>query len=201
MLLEKPPALSAEEFKSIMAYSQLFVSEVESYSACVRFLRLPEKALKIERFGKGRGYISPLWDLAWHDLYLLQRLGRISLRALEVWDGVWTLKGTVEGIPFELSVAWEHPEPRRRWHIDEELLLDFGEERVYRGGKLLWEEKRDKLRLMVEDFLRGNYDRGSVQRAYTNLLLLEELSRYFSFLIRSFSTPRLSSRLAISSTN
>ncbi|RMH06034.1 MAG: oxidoreductase [Aquificota bacterium] len=178
VLVEKPPALSGEEFKSIMAYPGLFVSEVESYSVCVEFLKLPERTLRIERFGRGKGYISPLWDLAWHDLYLLQRLGRVQPRTLEVFNGVWTLRGEVEGHAFELSVAWEHPQPRRRWYIDE-LVLDFGEERVYLEGRLIVEEKRDKLRLMVEDFLRGTYDKKSVQRAYENLRLLESLSHTF----------------------
>ncbi|MFN3471252.1 MAG: oxidoreductase, partial [Aquificaceae bacterium] len=60
--------------------------------------------------------------------------------------------------------------------IDDNLLLDFGEERVYKDGRLLKEEKRDKLRLMVEDFLKGSFDKRAVQRAYTNLKILESIS-------------------------
>ena len=82
----------------------------------------------------------------------------------------------MDGLPFSISVAWEHPQPRRLWYIDEDLLLDFGEERVYERGRLLKEEKRDKLRLMVEDFLKGSFDKKSVQRAYINLKILESLS-------------------------
>ncbi|MFN3598854.1 MAG: hypothetical protein ACK4VK_03850 [Aquificaceae bacterium] len=41
-----------------------------------RVFKKPKKYIKIERFGRGRGYISPLWDLAWHDLYLLQRISQ-----------------------------------------------------------------------------------------------------------------------------
>ncbi|MEN3028223.1 MAG: Gfo/Idh/MocA family oxidoreductase [Aquificaceae bacterium] len=177
VLLEKPPALSSEEFKTIKDFTGLFISEVESYSLCAEFIKKPEKSLSIERFGRGRGYLSPLWDLAWHDLYLLQGVSRnIELKGLEVEDGVWTLKGYVEEVPFTLKVAWEHPQPRRLWRIDEDLLLDFGEEKVYERGKLLKEGRRDKLRLMLEDFLKGGFDRKGVERAYTNLKLLESLS-------------------------
>ncbi len=177
VLLEKPPAVSSKDFESLMSFEKLYISEVESYSVCVEFLKKPKGHIRIERFGRGRGYISPLWDLAWHDLYLLQRISEdISLDGLEVKDGIWTLRGYVAGVPFSLSVAWEHPQPRRLWHIDEELVLDFGQERVYQESKLVREEKRDKLRLMLEDFLRGNYDRKSLERAYKNLQLLESLS-------------------------
>lgn len=177
VLLEKPPALSSEEFEGIKDYPGLYISEVENYSVCVGFLKRPKRFLKIERFGRGKGYISPLWDLAWHDLYLLQRISEdITLTGLDTEDGVWKLNCYIDGIPFSLSVAWEHPEPRRIWNIDDELILDFGEERVYKEGKILAEEKRDKLRLMLEDFLTGKYDTKSVQRAYRNLKLLENLS-------------------------
>lgn len=177
VLLEKPPAVSSREFSLIKDYPGLFVSEVEAYSVCAEYLQKPRRSLRIERFGRGRGYISPLWDLAWHDLYLLQRVSpHIQLKALHVEDRVWTLTGQLEEVPFSISVAWEHPEPKRVWRIDEELLLDFGQERVYREGRLLREEKRDKLKLMLEDFLRGNFNRDSADRAYRNLKLLESLS-------------------------
>lgn len=177
VLLEKPPALSLEEFESIKNYESLYISEIETYSVCTQFLKKPQRFIKIERLGKGRGYISPLWDLAWHDLYLLQRISRnIKVEALEMNGQVWTLKGLLDDIPFSISVAWEHPQPKRVWYIDDELLLDFGEERVYEGGRLIKEEKRDKLKLMIEDFLKGSFDKKSVQRAYINLKILEGLS-------------------------
>lgn len=177
VLLEKPPALRSEEFLKIKDYENLFVSEVESYSVCAEFLKKPERFIRIERFGRGRGYISPLWDLAWHDLYLLQKVSeRIEIKELSVEGDVWTLRGFVDEVPFTLSVAWEHPQPRRLWNIDDELLLDFGEERVYAGRRLLIEDRRDKLQLMLRDFLAGVYDRGTVERAFKNLLLLESIS-------------------------
>ncbi|MCS7170874.1 MAG: Gfo/Idh/MocA family oxidoreductase [Aquificaceae bacterium] len=175
VLLEKPPALSSVEFESIKDFKNLYISEVESYSVCADFIRKPERFLKVERFGKGRGYLSPLWDLAWHDLYLLQKISHnFSFDALKIEDGVWSLYGHLEGVPIVLSVAWEHPKPRRVWYVDDDLVLDFGEERVYKGGRLLREDKRDKLKLMIEDFLIGSFDRGSVERAYQNLKTLEK---------------------------
>ncbi|MFN7064621.1 MAG: Gfo/Idh/MocA family oxidoreductase [Aquificaceae bacterium] len=177
VLLEKPPALSSEEFKAIKDYKTLYVSEVESYSLCVDYLRSPKKYLRIERFGRGKGYISPLWDLAWHDLYLLQRLSKsVLVKDLRREDSLWTLEGLLDDVPFTLCVAWEHPQPRRYWYIDDHLLLDFGGERVYVEGKLIKEEKRDKLGLMVRDFLIGNFDKGSVERAYINLKILEDIA-------------------------
>ncbi|MDW7973636.1 MAG: hypothetical protein RMI01_10665, partial [Thermodesulfovibrio sp.] len=84
--------------------------------------------------------------------------------------------GFADDIPFELSVAWEHPQPRRVWQIDEELLLDFGEEKVYENHRLIKQEKRDKLKLMIEKFLSGSFDRGSVLRAYQNLKILQSIA-------------------------
>lgn len=177
VLLEKPPALSLKEFESIKDFENLYISEIESYSICAQFLKRPERFIRIERFGKGRGYISPLWDLAWHDLYLLQRISKdIRVEALERSGQVWTLRGFLDGVPFSISVAWDHPQPRRVWYIDEDLVLDFGEEKVYMDGRLLKEEKRDKLRLMIEDFLKGSFDRESVDRACVNLKILEGLA-------------------------
>lgn len=182
VLLEKPPALSLEEFERISHYRNLYISEVEGYSVCAEFLRKPRESLRIERLGRAKGYISPLWDLAWHDLYLMQRVCEdVRLESLKVEGNLCILEGYADGVPFSLSVAWEHPQPRRRWYIDGELILDFGEERVYKKGELLREEKRDKLRLMVESFLKGSYDRKSVERARGNLLLLEKLSHTSPF--------------------
>ncbi len=177
VLLEKPPALNSVEFEQIKDSEYLYISEVESYSVCTEYLRKPKKSIEIERLGRGRGYISPLWDLAWHDLYLLQRISKdIRLINLKIEDSIWTLEGYIEEVPFRIRTAWEHPEPKRVWHIDDSLTLDFGEEKVYQNGRLVREEKRDKLSLMLRDFLRGNFDRNSVERAYRNLKLLESIS-------------------------
>ncbi|MFN3599641.1 MAG: Gfo/Idh/MocA family oxidoreductase, partial [Aquificaceae bacterium] len=177
VLLEKPPALNSRDFEEIKGYERLYISEVESYSLCADYLRKPKKYIRIERLGRGKGYISPLWDLAWHDLYLLQRISKdIRIQDLYKKDSLWTLRGYVEEVPFTLTVAWEHPNPKRVWYIDEDLVLDFGEEKVYKDGKLLREERRDKLKLMITDFLRGTLDKESVERAYVNLRLLESIS-------------------------
>ncbi|MEZ0361358.1 MAG: Gfo/Idh/MocA family oxidoreductase [Hydrogenobacter sp.] len=180
VLLEKPPALNYEEFKEIYSYPNLYVSEVETFSSCLQYFPKDVKSLNIERFGKGKGYISPLWDLAWHDLYLLQLFFKsIELKKMDV-NHVWELKGEADGVPFILKVAWEHPEPSRRWIINEgDLVLDFAKEEVWKDDKLLSGEKRDKLRIMVERFLAGRFDQKSKERAMKNLLLLEEAERFF----------------------
>jgi UDP-N-acetylglucosamine 3-dehydrogenase len=38
------------------------------------------------------------------------------------------------------------------------LILDFAKEEVWKEGKLIHKESRDKLRLMVERFLSGDFD-------------------------------------------
>jgi UDP-N-acetylglucosamine 3-dehydrogenase len=48
-------------------------------------------------------------------------------------------------------------------------------EEVWKEGKLIHRESRDKLRLMVESFLSGDFDHRSKDRALKNLELLENL--------------------------
>lgn len=176
VLLEKPPALSSREFEEIISSGKLYISEVEGYSLCVEYLRRPKKYIRIERLGRGRGYISPLWDLAWHDLYILQRISKdIKVERVRRDGDTWVMEGLLEDVPFSIKVAWEHPQPKRVWYIDDDLLLDFGEEKVYQDGKLIKEEKRDKLGLMLKDFLKGTFDKGSVERAYRNIRILEAI--------------------------
>ena len=177
VLLEKPPALSPEDFEEIENFPNLYVSEVESYSVCLEYFPSNVESIEVYRFGRTRGYISPLWDLGWHDLYLLFRFfDRLEIEKVEKGES-YCLEGTADGKAFKLCVAWEHPKPQRRWIINGgEWLLDFGEESVYREGKLVVHRKRDKLRWMLEDFLFGRYDRGCVSRAKKILNILSTLS-------------------------
>jgi len=178
VLLEKPPALTSEEFMEIYHYPHLYISEVESFSSCLSYFPKEVKSIKIERLGRGRGYISPLWDLAWHDLYLLQRFFKdIELTELKK-DHIWELLGLADRIPFSIRVAWEHPEPSRKWIInDGELVLDFAKEEVWKEGRLIHRaENLDKLRLMVSSFLKGEYDSESKRRALKNIRMLEKVA-------------------------
>jgi UDP-N-acetylglucosamine 3-dehydrogenase len=176
VLLEKPPALSKREFMEIYHYPTLYISEIESFSSCLDYFPKDVEEVHIERLGRGRGYLSPLWDLAWHDLYLLQLFFKdLQITSLKVGD-VWHLEGKADGVPFSIKTAWEHPNPSRRWFINRgSLILDFAKEEVWKEGKLIHKENRDKLRLMVESFLSGNFDHRSKDRALKNLELLENL--------------------------
>lgn len=179
VLLEKPPALSMRDFEKIYHYPNLYVSEIETFSSCLIFFPKKVESIQIERLGKGKGYISPLWDLAWHDLYLLQLFFEsIRIEKLTV-DKVWELHGIADDVPFSIRTAWQYPEPSRRWIINGgQVILDFAREEVWVGNKLIHrEEKRDKLRLMLESFIRGNFDQKSKERAKKNLILLEHTGR------------------------
>ncbi len=182
VLLEKPPATSSSEFRTISGNENLEVSEIELYSFPVR--NFPEgvkvEEILIERLNKGRGYINPLWDLAWHDLYILQHLfGNVDVDSFR--DGkVWELEGTAGGIPFRLRVAWEHEgDAVRRWVLKADrgdILMDLLREELRYGGSVLRRSGGDKLMEMVRDFLSGRKRKGSAERALRNLEILETLS-------------------------
>ena len=187
VFLEKPPALSYKDFADLVeefGSENLGVSEIERYSYAVRGLDLRDlsvEKIEIFRLNRGKGYINPLWDLAWHDLYLLLYLfGDLRIHSAERrGEFLYTLKGEVgNGIPFELSVAWNHSPVRREWVIKTskgEMVLDFLNERRVENGIITSERKEnDKLLEMVRDVLNRSYDRGSVDRALT---LLRELER------------------------
>ncbi len=179
VLLEKPPALSIKEFEKIYHYPNLYVSEIETFSSCLKFFPQKVESIQIERLGKGKGYISPLWDLAWHDLYLLQLFFEsIRIERLTV-NKVWELHGRADDVPFYIRTAWQYPQPTRRWIINGgQVILDFAREEVWEENKLIHrEEKRDKLRLMLESFIKGDFDQKSKERAKKNLILLEHAER------------------------
>ncbi len=182
VLLEKPPATTSQEFRKISEDPNLEVSEIELYSHPVRSLPRDMKPefIYIERLNKGRGYINPLWDLAWHDLYVLQYLfGDVNLSEYSSGD-IWLLKGKAGGIPFELKTAWEYQgEVSRKWVIETKsygrIVLDFVKEELVIAERVTKREKRDKLGEMVDDFLEGRRREGSSLRALRNLEILESL--------------------------
>ncbi|MCS7284435.1 MAG: oxidoreductase, partial [Hydrogenobacter thermophilus] len=55
-----------------------------------------------------------------------------------------------------------------------ELILDLAKEEVWVKGELLHSEPRDKLKLMIQAFLKDELDQKSRERAKRNLSLLEE---------------------------
>ncbi|HIC97382.1 MAG TPA: gfo/Idh/MocA family oxidoreductase [Aquificaceae bacterium] len=178
VLLEKPPATTSAEFREIAQDRNLEISEVELYSFPVRnFPRdLVVEEILIERLSGGRGFINPLWDLAWHDLYVLQYLlGEVRLDGCR--EGrVWEVEGYAGGVPFRLRVAWEYGgDTVRRWVMKTsrgEAVMDFVREEIRLGGRVLGGKRTDKLKEMVRDFLEGRRREGSTARALKNLELL-----------------------------
>lgn len=183
VLLEKPPALSSEEFLKIANSPLLEISEIELYSEVVKSFpsQINPKEILIERLNKGSGYINPLWDLAWHDFYILQYLfGDIKLEKVSKNKLIWEVKGRVKGeIPFTLRVAWNYPDEQvRRWTVKtdkEDIVMDFQKEEITYGDFKRERIYGDKLREMVQDFVEGIRREGSRERALKNLRLLEKL--------------------------
>ena len=189
VFLEKPPALSFGEFKDLLdrfGKENLGVSEIERYSYAVRGFKpnlYRVERIVINRLNRGFGYINPLWDLAWHDLYLLLYLfGEFEIEEVnQKGKNFYTLLGRVKGnIPFELNVAWGHNPSLRKWLLETEqgeVLFDFLKEERHEGGNLTSRRKEgDKLKEMVLDVLKGTYDSESVDRALFILKALERVS-------------------------
>ncbi|RUM31503.1 MAG: gfo/Idh/MocA family oxidoreductase [Aquifex sp.] len=182
VLLEKPPALTSKEFEEISGDPNLEISEIELYSEAVKNFPAnvePEEII-IERLNRGSGYINPLWDLAWHDLYILQYLfGEVEAEEVNKKEGVWELKGKVRNAPFTLRVAWKYPKDQRRiWRIktnNGDILMDFVKEELVYGNYTRYRLYGDKLGEMVSDFLKGVRREGSTKRALNNLKILESL--------------------------
>jgi predicted dehydrogenase len=187
VLLEKPPALGYAEFARLVEEFEnppLGVSEIERYSFAVKNFKPNPREVKkvvINRLNRGRGYINPVWDLAWHDLYLILYLfGDFEIKTVErKGEFYYTVKGEIlKSIPFELNVAWNYPEVNRSWRIETEgetIILDFLNERRLEGERVTsFRREGDKLGEMVRDCLRGDYDTSSVQRA---LFILKELEK------------------------
>ncbi len=184
VLLEKPPSLTSAEFGEIVDHPLLEISEVELYSEAVKNFptEVEVKSINIERLNKGRGYINPVWDLAWHDLYILQYLfGDLKLEDVRKGD-VWKLSGSVkDSVPFEINVAWNYEgEVSRKWLVEtvsgEQVLMDFYREEISYNGTSRTREWGDKLREMVTDFVTGVRREGSRERAYRNLQLIEKIT-------------------------
>ena len=188
VFLEKPPAVNTKDFLHLLeefGNKNLAVSEIERYSYAVKNFSPPSNVERIEikRLNKGKGYINPLWDLAWHDLYLLLHLfGEVEIEKLYKLGAYhYLLEGYVKSIPLSLEVAWNYPEVIRKWSLytsKDEIVFDFLNERRFEFGNLTSERKGgDKLLEMVADFLNGTYDRNSVYRAVQILELLEKLEQ------------------------
>lgn len=191
VFLEKPPALSSEEFKLLVekfGTEKLGVSEIERYSYAVRGLKdLKPLRLTIRRLNPRKGYINPFWDIGWHDFYLLLYLfGDFEITEVEQLGKYhYRASGFLKnGVPFEYQLAWEYSGPvRRDWEIETPeglLTLDFLNERRLLNGEVVSERnKGDKLLEMVQDVLNDSYDTASAERALKILEKLEEIKGKF----------------------
>ena len=182
VLIEKPPASSYDELSTLSIYKdKIWISEIERFSICIKELpkHIKPKSIHIKRLNKGKGYINPIWDLAWHDLYnLLYLFGDVDIKNFNTGH-IWKLEGMVnKDIPFSLEVAWNHHFVDRSWHIntkngsiymnfaDEEIILEDGSSYNRRDG--------NKLLDMIGQFLDGMSD-NSFDRAMKILKLLDGL--------------------------
>jgi len=108
------------------------------------------KSIESKRLNRGVGYFSPLWDLAWHDLYIMDFLiGNIKIEEGEGKGYFRRLKGFAGSVPFRLEVAWKYEDGVERSMILGNYRIDFTNGTVYEGDKKLCENKKDKLKLMV----------------------------------------------------
>lgn len=171
VLIEKPPATSYDELYSLKDFKdRIHISEIERFSICVKEFpkHIKPKHIQIKRLNKGSGYINPIWDLAWHDLYnLIYLFGDVSVKSFKSGH-IWRLEGFVkEDVPFSLEVAWNHHFVDRSWQVktdkgtifmnfaDEEITLEDGYSyRRQEGNKLL-----DMINEFLDDMPSESYDR------------------------------------------
>ena len=182
VLIEKPPATSYEEFISLSEFkNKIWISEIERFSICIKEFpkHTKPKSIEIKRLNKGRGYINPLWDLAWHDLYnLLYLFGDIEIESVKQGH-IWEVKGKAgDGIPFDLKVAWNHHFVDRSWVVHTSrgtIFMNFADEEIITEDGISY-TRRDgnKLSDMVGQFLDGLED-GSFDRAAKILKILDSI--------------------------
>jgi len=167
VMIEKPPAITPKPLDEAINLAQrnnlcLSVSEIELKSNSVRNIELNSDIHLIEayRLNLGKGYINPFYDLAWHDLYILHYLfGRFNIKRVKNTEGIIKVIGNTEGQEFKIEVAWEYPYIRREWILrkgEEDIKLNFVEDKIiYPRKKVKSPDKKDKLELMIKEFLQN----------------------------------------------
>jgi len=185
VMVEKPPALNPihiDEAINLAQRKNLYfsVSEIELKSYTVRNIILNEPIDFIEayRLNLGRGYINPFFDLAWHDLYILNYLfGSFNIKKIENVNGIIKVKGNTDKQEFTIKVAWEYPYIKREWILqnnNSSIKLNFvNDEIVYNDNSVKSSDKKDKLELMIKEFLNNP----SFESAYRALDILKEFER------------------------
>ncbi|NPA13088.1 MAG: Gfo/Idh/MocA family oxidoreductase [Aquificae bacterium] len=184
VMVEKPPALSPNQLEEAIELAHknntvLAVSEIELRASSIRNLSLPKGIHKVEgyRLNKGRGYINPLYDLAWHDLYILGYLfGQFKIKDVKDEGDKVSLEGETEVSDFFIQVAWSNPTVRREWIIqgDKTVRVDLHQDKIYTDdGKVLEGDGKDKLEMMINQFIQSP----SFESSYRALNILREFEK------------------------
>ncbi len=186
VMVEKPPAINPLELEEAIIMAQknnvyLGVSEIELQSNAVRNF---DKNLHVEqveayRLNLGRGYINPFYDLAWHDLYIMQYLfGSVKLKKVIDKGNIFEVFGETEKNEFFLKVAWNYEKLRREWILKStkgNIVLDFVNDKIIYPDKTTKEKDgKDKLETMIKNFI----DNPSFESAYRALEILKEFEKF-----------------------
>ena len=188
VLIEKPPSIKASELESAIDFAEkkgvvLSVSEIELRSNSVRNLevRFPITDVEAYRLNLGRGYINPFFDLAWHDLYIMNYLfGDFKLKKVKDKGDIFEIYGETDNSDFFLQVAWGHEFLRREWIMkgkEGNITLNFAEDKIiYHDGNVKEKDNIDKLELMISQFLNNP----SFESSYRALNILKEFEKFSS---------------------
>ncbi len=185
VFVEKPPSIKVKELEEAVELAKkknvfLGVSEIELKSHNVRNLdiNLDVNYIEAYRLNLGKGYINPFYDLAWHDLYIVSYLfGMFKIKKVKSNSNFVEVFGETEEQEFIVNVAWLNPYLKREWHLKEEekfIKLNFVEEKIIYPDKIKPSDKKDKLELMITEFL----NKPSFESAYRALNILEEFEKY-----------------------
>jgi len=185
-MIEKPPTLNPKELEEAINLAEkngvyLGVSEIELRSSVVRNFQKDSKVNVIQayRLNARSGYINPFFDLAWHDIYILQYLfGNIKLKQVEDKGDIFEIYGETDKTDFFLQVAWNYPNVRREWILktkEGEIIFDFVNDTIkYPDGIQEKKDNTDKLELMIKQFIQNP----SFESSYRALQILEEFNKF-----------------------
>ena len=186
VMVEKPPSIDPSELEEAVDFAEkkgavLSVSEIELRANTVRNLNINTDVDDIEayRLNLGRGYINPFYDLAWHDLYIMNYLfGDFIIKKVKDKGDIFEIEGETKKNSFFLQVAWSHKFLKRQWFLKTEkgnITLDFAEDKIiYPDGKIKEKDSVDKLELMIKQFLKEP----SFESSYRAINILKEFSKF-----------------------
>ncbi|MDQ7056444.1 MAG: hypothetical protein Q9M89_08340 [Persephonella sp.] len=185
-MVEKPPAINPSQLEKAIEFAQkkgtvLSVSEIELKSSIVRNLSISSdvKDIQAYRLNLGRGYINPFYDLAWHDLYIMNYLfGNFRIKKVLDKGNVYDIYGETQNSEFFLQVAWSHRFLKREWNIktsQQSIKLNFAEDKIiYEDGTVIEKDGADKLELMIKQFIENP----SFESSHRALNILKEFSKF-----------------------